>query len=300
MTEDGKLVEIITEELKTSQVKTGKYIGLGETSVKKYIDKLKYFIKNGALNDDLLGFINAIQNINSRLGYFTAVAGLVKHSPAFKAFLGTDYEPIQEAYTKLTEENRKKDTAEKTERETENWEDWQTILEKTQGTQLSQEQILLDIYTLIPPKRLDYHRLFVVRGDAVPDNEPNYLQVLGKTKINIILNEYKTSATNGEQITKLPAKFAKIVWAYLESVPQKKYLFTTKNSLDKPFSSAETFGKYVRDTFTTRLGKNISVDILRHSFITDLRKGDLSKRKKEAIAKSMGHSLDQQENYRKN
>jgi integrase len=114
------------------------------------------------------------------------------------------------------------------------------------------------------------------------------------------LNEYKTAATNGQQTTKLPAKFAKLIWAYLESIPQKKYLFTTKNSLDKPFSSAETFGRYVRDTFSARLDKNVSVDILRHSFISWLRKGDLSKAKKLKISREMGHSLEQQENYRKN
>lgn len=296
----NELVELVRKELTASEVKTGKYTGLGETSIKKYIDKLKYFIKNAAFEDDLLGFINSIENINSRLGYFTAVAGLVKHSPAFKGFLGTDYEPVQEAYAKLTDLSRKKDTAEKSDKETENWVDWETILEKTQGKDLSQEQILLDIYTMIPPKRLDYHRLFIVRNDEVPDNEPNYIQVLSKTKANIILNEYKTAATNGTQTTKLPAKFARIIWAYLESIPQKKYLFTTKNSLEKPFSSADTFGRYVRDTFASRLDKNVSVDLLRHSFITHLRKGDLSKAKKKKIAMEMGHSLDQQENYRKN
>jgi integrase len=116
----------------------------------------------------------------------------------------------------------------------------------------------------------------------------------------VILNEYKTVATNGTQTTKLPAKFARIIWSYLESTPQKKYLFTTKNSLEKPFSSADTFGRYVRDTFASRLDKNVSVDLLRHSFITHLRKGDLSKAKKKKIAMEMGHSLDQQENYRKN
>ena len=300
MTDNAKLVQTITNELKASEVKTGKYTGLGETSVKKYIDKLKYFIKNDALENDLLGFINGIENINSRLGYFTAVAGLVKHSPTFKKLLGQTYEPIQEDYAKLTDQSRKKDTAEKSETEIEKWLDWEDILEKTQGKELSQEQILLNIYTLIAPKRLDYHRLFVVRGDAEPDNEPNYIQLLSKTKVNIILNEYKTASTNGQQITKLPAKFARIIWAYLESIPQKKYLFTTKNSIDKPFSSAETFGKYLRDTFTTRLGKNVSTDILRHSFITWLRKGDLSKAKKLKISREMGHSLQQQEDYRKN
>jgi hypothetical protein len=298
-------VEKVFNDLKASEVKTGKYTGLSETSVKKYTDKLKYFIKNGAFDDDLLGFINAIENINSRLGYFTAVAGLVKHSPTFKEFLGKDYEPVQEAYAKLTDMSRKKDTSQKTDKEEENWVDWETILEKTKpapdDTGISQEQMLLYIYTLIPPKRLDYHRLFITTDpELVPDNEPNYIQILSKTKVNIILNEYKTSATNGTQITKVPAKFARVIWAYHKSIPQKKYLFTIKNSLDKPFASADTFGRYVRDTFGSRLGKNVSVDILRHSFITWLRKGDLSKAKKKKIAEEMGHSLDQQENYRKN
>jgi hypothetical protein len=301
MADETEFVKLVNSELKASEVKTGKYIGLGETSIKKYIDKLKYFIKNGALDDDLLGFINAIQNVNSRLGYFTAVAGLVKHSLTFKEHLGDSYDSIQKAYSELTEENRKKDTSEKTEKETENWIDWKDILLKTKMVapfeNVSQEQVLTQMYTLIPPVRLDYDHIEIVKHPNV--GSANYIQIKNKQKIKLVLKEYKTSETYGAMELDLPVKLCKIINAYLASVPNKKFLFSPKGSLDKPFKSADTFGKYLRETFKGIFDKNISVDQLRHSYITYIRRKDLSKDKKQKIAKTMGHSLEMQEDYRK-
>jgi len=145
--------------------------------------------------------------------------------------------------------------------------DWKKIIKKTNDyTNLSQDQMLLNIYTLTSPKRLDYNRLFITRNKFIPDGEPNYIQILSKTKSNIVLNEYKTSKNYGTQETKLSAKLAKIIWEYVSAFPEKKYLFETETG--KPYANAESFGKYLRNTFTKALGEPITVNTLRHSWIT--------------------------------
>ena len=297
--------ETIAKELAESQVKSGKYTGISETTQKKYLQKLKYLFerlgKDGV--DGLLDLLQSFENINSRISYFTAVTGTAKHSPTFSRAIQNDFDEINTAYMDLLQTNKETvKTEEKSEREKAAWVDWKDILKITKMTppfkDVPQEQVLLAMYTLIPPNRLDFHKLHIVRHPATLEKE-NYIQIKNKSKMFLILQEYKTAETYGRLETTLPVKLCKIISAHLETFPDKKFLFTPKGALDKPFKSVDSFAKYVRDTFKDVFGKNVTVDILRHSYITWLKRNELTKAKKAKIAKQMGHSLDTQEAYRK-
>ena len=51
--------------------------------------------------------------------------------------------------------------------------------------------------------------------------------------------------------------------------------------------------------FNKYTGKKISVNLLRHSFITDTRKSQLSVSDKKDIARQMGHSVGMADKYEK-
>ena len=76
-------------------------------------------------------------------------------------------------------------------------------------------------------------------------------------------------------------------------------MFEKNGGSHQPFSSPETFGKYLKKCFYDLTKKNISVDLLRHSYITEFRKGDRTLKEKEKVAELMGNSVAVQENYRR-
>jgi hypothetical protein len=286
----------IKNELQSSEIvsKIGS-VGISPTTIKKYMDKLKYLMFKV---DDIPEYLDNIENLNTALAYYGAIFGSVKHSATSRKFFKNDLNNFESKYKILMDKNRTVDSSIKTEKEQENMLDWKEIIKKTSSPELTQNQMLLNIYTLTPPVRLDYNRLFITKNLMIPDNEPNYIQILSKTKTNIILNEYKTSANYGTQTTKLSPKLSKILYAYINANPTKKYLFEISPGI--PYTSAQTFGVYLRRIFKDKLGKDISVDILRHSFLTYTRRNDLSKAEKTYLAKSMGHSIATAESYVKN
>jgi len=283
----------IKSEMEDSQVvsKIGS-VGISPTTIKKYLDKLKYLLFKV---DDIPKYLDDIQNLNTALAYYGAIFGSVKHSSTARKFFKNDISDLESKYKILMDKNRTVDTSIKTEKELNTLIDWKEIIKKTTSPDLTQAQMLLNIYTLTPPVRLDYNRLFITHNLIIPDNEPNYIQILSKTKTNIVLNEYKTSAKYGTSKTELTPKLSKILFSYVNANPDKKYLFETNEG--KPFSSAETFGVYLRRIFKDKLGKDISVDALRHSFITYTRRNDLPKAEKLKLAKMMQHSPAMGESY---
>lgn len=294
--------EKIANELKESKVETGnRYTGISEQSIKNYLTKIKTMEKNKTFDK-----LNEYSNPNSRLSYQTAILAVAKHSPYFKEYIGDDLlNKIRDEQTIFIKQTKPMtNTQIKTEHENENWIDWKDLLKlvkkKNETEPIDQENLLLEIYTSIPPARLDFHNLLIVKPNyTVSDPKQNYIQLISKTKAKLFLKDYKTSATNGIIETDLPVKFAKRIWEFVEQEPERVYLFEKNNGVHQPFASAETFGKYLKKCFHDLTGKNISVDLLRHSFITEFRKGDRTLKEKEKVAGIMGNSVAVQENYRR-
>ena len=264
--------------------------GISETTVKKYMDKLKVVFAQ----DDESEYLNNITNLNTALAYYGAIFGAIKHSATAKKYFEDRTEEYTKKYKLLTDKSKTKSADPETEPIVNV--DWKLIIKKTNDyTNITQDQMLLNIYTLTSPKRLDYNRLFITHNKLIPENEPNYIQVLSKTKSNIVLNEYKTSKKYGTQTTKLHAKLAKIIWEYIHLFPDKKYVF--ESEVGKPYANAESFGKYLRTIFSKALESDISVNTLRHSWVTYTRRNDLSKKEKLRIAVEMQHSAEVANDY---
>ena len=294
----------IANELKNSEVVSGKrYIGISDKTQDHYISKLKTLEKRDAFKNGLLKYLNAIEVPNTRIAYQTAIIGTAKHSETFKKDIGADTlkQVIDSQNEFIDEQKPLKGTQIKTAYESANWIDWKDLKKLTKNlTSPTQDNMLIHLYTMIAPSRLDFHNLLIVKPDQqVVSQKQNYIQLLTKKKAKLVLQEYKTAQTYGPNEIELPLKLVNFIYDYIEEHPDNVYLFEKQTGGHHPFASPETFARYLKDTFFKLTKKNISVDLLRHSFITDFRAGDISLKKKEKVAKQMGNSVETQEHYRR-
>jgi hypothetical protein len=301
--------DIIAEELKESKIKTNKYIGIGQGTIKTYIAKIRYLEKQEVLNEKLNDYINTTYtNINTKAAYQIAVMGVAKHSPTFLEAVGANIiKQITEENEKVMEEIRGNPKQDKSEKEEENWIPLKELkkLAKDKKDDFSvQDQLLIGFYTLIPPPRLDLHDITIVRSSFIdpetnrPDGiaeKQNYIRIYknsGRTYTNLVLNEYKTVRTYGPLNERLPKPLTDMI---LQLPVSQSHLFQKKGG--GPFSSPETFGVYLRGVFKKLTDKNLSVDMLRHIYLTDFRKGEKTQEKKQEIARKMMNSVSEQTDY---
>jgi len=148
-----------------------------------------------------------------------------------------------------------------------------------------QNLVTLSLYTLIPPRRLLDYTLMKLRN--YDESKDNYM---GKKKF--FFNNYKTDKSYGKQTIDINTKLYNIIKKW-EKKHNNDYLLFSDNG--KPLQPSQ---------LTLRLnklfGKRVSVNALRHSFITeDVLEAMPEIRKLEKTAREMGHSLDSQILYKK-
>ena len=156
----------------------------------------------------------------------------------------------------------------------------------------------------MPPVRLDLHDVQIVRTafineetkrpEGIAENQ-NYIRIYkksGRTYTDLVLTSFKTDRTYGTFNERLPKPITDLI---LQLPVSQSHLFQKKGG--GAFSSPETFGVYLRSVFKKLTGKNMSVDLLRHIYLTDFRKGEKTTEKKQKIAKKMMSSVAEQTNY---
>lgn len=160
----------------------------------------------------------------------------------------------------------------------------------------SLERLLLMMYTVIPPARNDYWRCQIVTpGQEVLSD--NYLE-LGKNGARLILRKYKTSRTYGTLETELPRELFEEINLSL-SIQPRIWLFARKDG--EAYASSNSFNSWANRTLQ-RVTNNefITLTILRNIFVnrSDLRLVECSIVERKEVAKRMGHSwVDQQQYY---
>ena len=299
----------IAEELKESKIQTNKYIGIGEGTIKTYLAKIKYLEKQEVLNEKLNDFINTTYTkINTKSAYQIAVMGVAKHSPTFAEAIGEDViKTITEENEKVMDEIKGSPKQDKTDKEEENWIPLRALKKLAKDRRADfgvQDNLLIACYTLMPPVRLDLHDVQIVRTafinedtkrpEGIAENQ-NYIRIYkksGRTYTDLVLTSFKTDRTYGTFNERLPKPITDLI---LQLPVSQSHLFQKKGG--GAFSSPETFGVYLRSVFKKLTGKNMSVDLLRHIYLTDFRKGEKTTEKKQKIAKKMMSSVAEQTNY---
>lgn len=187
-----------------------------------------------------------------------------------------------------------------TDHQKENWMPWSEILQKRDKLKervwwvLSEEDadrenmlelqkyIIACVYTLIPPRRAkDFAEMKCRDYD---DTKDNYYH-----KGNFVFNDYKTSRFYGKQTVKVPKVLELMLNRWVKKLPaDDTYLFSDYNGKKLTSSS---IGKILISVFK----KQVSVNMLRHAYITDNLGPKIKELEDEA--KDMGQSTAQQKLY---
>ena len=115
----------------------------------------------------------------------------------------------------------------------------------------------------------------------------NYLD-----KSNLVFNSYKTAKTYGKQTVAIPTKCKNILQKWIKQNPTAEYLFTDTNG--KPLTAVK-MNQRLNKLFG---GKKISVNALRHSFLTSKYATTMKEMKEmENTMSQMGSSMNVAENY---
>jgi hypothetical protein len=156
---------------------------------------------------------------------------------------------------------------------------------KMNELQQLQNYIILSVYTLIPPRRLMDYTEFKLRN--INTSTDNYMK--GNS---FIFNNYKTKNKYGQQDVKIPVRLRNILQKWAKKHNNDYLLFSEKGT---PLPQSRLTQK-----LNKIFGKNISVNMLRHIFISDnVLEATPALQKLEQVAEDMGHSVTQQQLYKK-
>tara|TARA_R110000868_G_scaffold317063_1_gene577909 strand:+ start:737 stop:1576 length:840 start_codon:yes stop_codon:yes gene_type:complete len=183
--------------------------------------------------------------------------------------------------------------------ETAKWLPWSEILKVVETARLAiedcwslQEYLILALYTMIPPVRLDYGSMMIV---PVEPAKPvgNYLVL--DSHPYFLFADYKTFSTYGILRNPIPPALLKVIKEWIEF--SDEYLLISKTE-GGPLGDV-ALGQLIISIFQKHCKKNIGVSILRHSYISYLRAKEMPVRQSDKLAKQMMHSPKMSMIYRK-
>lgn len=197
-----------------------------------------------------------------------------------------------------------------------NWIDWEDLLKITneynkQADEIAPKEnitiqeydvllynVIISLYTLIPPRRNDYMVMYVIPSPIDEDENRNYLQ-LNKNKL--IFNKYKTSKTYGRQIIdELPLELINAIYNYLTHHPLYNNVRKNSKEWEIPLL-VDAYGNHLNKINSiTRIlnkitGRKIGASMLRHIYIT--HKYGQTEKEKQTDANMMAHSVNMQKEY---
>lgn len=238
--------------------------------------------------NDVVEYLEALgrKKTTIRVSIYTLIAYHKTHAPAL------DLTEFRSVYKKLTNELSEKVLKQTKEGREHKSIEWPKVLEAAEKIQADEDiptevKLLVSLYTELPPVRNDYVRL-LIRKKVPKVDEGNYI-VLNASRGEIVINEHKTAKEYGSLKITLPAGLRSRFLAYVSDNPETTHLFNVNGT---------SVSRWLGDAFEKYCGKRIASTSLRHSYISEFRKGDKSLLEKRALARAMGHGVDMQELYR--
>jgi hypothetical protein len=158
----------------------------------------------------------------------------------------------------------------------------------------SHDSALMAVYTMRPPRRLGDYCLMRLTHEIPTDVSCNWVRLENNTPVEFTFNVYKTSAAYGQQSFLISGLLQSTLRAYIDATglqhlaplfPNRKMQFHTN------------FSRLVSTTFKRHTGKRISVDLLRHAFITAALEQRPTVNDRRALATAMAHSIHVQSLY---
>lgn len=276
------------------------YFGLNDNSV-VYNDFA--FLKDTDRVLEILkeNYSHNINTYNQNVNSISAILARLNHYQ--KEYINV-YKPLN---TKLAIQKKKEqlDSENKlTDREKKGFTSWDRIIEmedEIKNTEINpvENLVIYYLYTQLPPRRLEFGSLVIAVEDDFEDNGKTNYVVLDKKMKNvkkIILNKYKTSEVYGPYIINdVPPKLSNAIVDLIDEQDYKAGEHLFMNSKGKPYGNA--FSSRVKEVFEQAYGKPITLNTLRHSFISYHLKNNPTQKQKTEWANAMGHSTDMQGLY---
>ena len=318
---------------RTNLVNPSKYGDMKKKSLKDYMANIKLVYKymfskefdcsNFNWTRDVDAVSKAIESMpNTRTGKDETTAQTkTKRYTSFKAILerldgfhteAKEYKKLQDDSQKIVD--KKRSSNQLSDREKANWIEWDKLVKYEDKSWTDEDRLIHALYTCMPPRRLEYGNLYLARHKSPEeakrmDTSLNYIVSNNKNSATcIILNDYKTANRYHQffiDLTKPDStyfKYSKIrnfatTLIRKEQIIHKDPIFPNTKGVVYP-----NFGERLKYVFRNTK-KNISCDILRHSFITNyLGKHTFLTLDDDALnilSKAMGHSPGMFINYRK-
>lgn len=303
-----------------------KNCNLTESSIKQYLLCLKKLKRELKYDDDDLFFLKDTKKVGDYLEktydnkanlkkYYTLCFSVIKNSNEFTDTEKKFYQDRMLKYRDIVNENIKQNKL--TPKQEENWLPWSKIgelpkkikkeLKKTKKEDPSylnkyQFYLIALLYTQLPPLRLDYHNV-KVRTTPLEFTDENYILISNK-KAKLFMNQFKNVKKIGKVEMEYPKDIAREIIKYWKFVKEKNlnndFLFTDLNNHSESMDSNK-FGRVLNKIFFYYLGKDISVNTLRHIYETEaITSPDYSKKtikEKEEIHKKLLHSFNTAQEY---
>ena len=169
---------------------------------------------------------------------------------------------------------------------------YQDLIDKIDKIE-GRDQLLLAMYTLIPPVRADYHKLKICHKNNTDNHDINENTLIFDNKnASIILVDYKTKKAYGKHVINLPDKLFNIIKQNITET--QSYLF--ENKYKEPYTRI-SFSEYVSKTMSRLFNEKITINILRHIYITYNINLGSNPIDKLDISKKMLHSTSTQVRY---
>ena len=274
---------------------TLKRILLGNEEIgdeKKILNNMEYM--NNI--DELIRIIeDKYDNLQSRKAYISSYLTLISYLPKTKK---EGYEKIREKFEEINNaiygirgENERADNEEMIDSFEE-----EDILKNMEGLKM-EEEIIYIFYTLQPPRRSEDVYLITIKNNSENlDNNINYIIVdSNNNPEELIYNKYKTNKIYGRQIITLTNKILKNKireYIYINNLKEGDKLF-------RKFSSPQSFGVAIKRIFSKIYDKKITLNNIRHSYITWEMREMRSVNYLSNLAMMMGHSAEEQQLYKR-
>jgi len=186
------------------------------------------------------------------------------------------------------------------------WEDIQQVYSKiAQGLNRLDYNSFLDfvvvsLYVLHPPVRADYEHMLVFIDDThVPDKVKGNYCVLHDNP-RFVFQEYKNSRHKGTTVIPMDEELHDILLDWME-LNNSDYLLSSyfpSSNKYKPFSDT-TLSRRMTEIFMRHANRPVSINTLRHSFISFMARHDQEYTKKRDNAEKMMHSVIMSDQYRR-
>jgi len=289
-------------------------LGVAETTAVQYLQTLYRMndskpFKNMGWSKDTATVEQNLKDLaeSTRAVYYRVLASVLS--------LYKTYGKVARYWKKRGDEVQPPVSAEKSEKQDENWLSWGEIVKlrdalKSATSPLQKEgrvrtlddeefttlfnYLILSLYTLIPPRRnKDYSEMLVVKNWRPSMSEEfNYYDMKGQ---QFVFNQYKTAKRYGQQIEPVPDDLAEVLNLYIKYHPLRKQASfpLLVNYLGEELHPVNGITRALNKLF----GKNLGSSMLRHIFLTE-KYGGSKVDEREEDARKMAHSVKvQQEIY---